>query len=222
MDRRSYHQHCGLAKALDVVGERWTLLIVRNLLLGPQRYSDLLRGLPGITTNLLAKRLREMQDLGLVEPVRAAAGGAASSYRLTTRGAALEPAVHALARWGWGLLGAPTKGDYRSFDFLMVALRRLYRGGVSLRAELVADGAPYRITLTESHADISRGDMPSPDLRVTGPTTALAQLFLDEAPLERIPSSIEIQGDQATLRALAGAFATPAVDARAATAKRTA
>jgi DNA-binding HxlR family transcriptional regulator len=219
MDRRSYHQHCGLAKALDIVGERWTLLIVRNLLLGPRRYSDLLRGLPGITTNLLAKRLREMHDLGLVEPVQAAGVGPASSYRLTPRGAALEPAVHALGRWGWALLGAPNKKDYRSFDFLMVALRRLYRGGVNLRAEIVADGAAYRIVLTENHADISRGDIPSPDLRVTGAVTALAQLFLDEAPLERIPSSIEVQGDPAALRTLVDAFAKPAADARASTAR---
>jgi DNA-binding HxlR family transcriptional regulator len=221
MDRRSYHQHCGLAKALDVVGERWTLLVVRNLLLGPQRYSDLLRGLPGITTNLLAKRLREMQALGLVEPVQVAGGGTASSYRLTARGAALEPAVHALARWGWAQMSAPAKGDYRSFDFLMVALRRLYRGGVSLRAELVADGVPYRIILTESHAEISRGDTPSHDLRVKGTATAMAQLFLDETPLGRVPSSIEIEGTLAMLRTLVGAFAKPAADARAAVAERT-
>ena len=219
MNRRSYHQHCGLAKALDVVGERWTLLIVRNLLLGPQRYSELMRGLPGITTNLLAKRLREMQDLGLVEAVQGASV-AQSSYRLTARGAALEPAVHALGRWGWALLVAPTRGDYRSFDFLMVALRRLYRGGVSLRAELVADGAPYRIVLTDNQADISRGDLPSPDLRVTGTTTALAQLFLDETPLERHPSSIDIQGDRSMLRTLVNAFASPAADARVAKAVR--
>jgi hypothetical protein len=188
--------------------------------LGPQRYSDLLRGLPGITTNLLAKRLREMQDLGLVEPVQTAGGGTASSYRLTPRGAALEPAVHALGRWGWALMESPTRGDYRSFDFLMVALRRLYRGGLSLRAELVADGVPFRIILTENHADISRGDIPSPDLRVTGTTVALAQLFLGETPLERIPSSIEIEGDRTLLRALLGAFASPAADARAAMAER--
>ena len=66
MARRSYDQYCGLARALDVVGERWTLLVIRNLLLGPQRYSDLLRGLPGITTNLLAKRLQEMEAMGLI------------------------------------------------------------------------------------------------------------------------------------------------------------
>jgi DNA-binding HxlR family transcriptional regulator len=71
MSRRSYAQYCGLAKALDVVGERWTLLVVRNLLLGPLRYSELLRGLPGITTNLLAKRLKEMEEHGLLERIRA-------------------------------------------------------------------------------------------------------------------------------------------------------
>src|SRR6478672_10521668 len=99
MARRSYDQYCGLARALDVLGERWTLLVVRNLLLGPLRYSELLRGLPGITTNLLAKRLREMEALGLVERIRSAGGSEAS--RLTESGATLEPAVHALGRWGW-------------------------------------------------------------------------------------------------------------------------
>src|SRR3954463_10844141 len=94
-NRRTYKQFCGLAKALDLVGERWTLLVVRNLLLGPLRYSDLLRGLPGITTNLLAKRLREMEREGLLERVRASGAGG-QLYRLSAIGAALEPAVHAL------------------------------------------------------------------------------------------------------------------------------
>src|ERR1051325_2704730 len=99
MDRRSYDQYVGLARALAVVGERWTLLIVRNLLLGSQRYSELLRALPGITTNLLAKRLQDMEELGLLERVGGESSGQA--YRLTTLGLALEPAVHALSRWGW-------------------------------------------------------------------------------------------------------------------------
>lgn len=222
MDRRSYRQYCAVAKALDIVGERWTLLVVRNLLLGPQRYSDLLRGLPGITTNLLAKRLRDMEELGLVESVQAAGGSSASSYRLTARGAALEPAVHALSRWGWELLRTPAKGDYRSFDFLLLALRWLYRGGADLRAELVADGAAYRIILTENTADISRGEVASPDLRITGTPAALAQLFLGETPLKNIATSIEIQGSQATLRTLVAAFAKPPAGGRATTAKHTA
>src|SRR5437763_2886555 len=136
MNRRSYKQFCGLAKALDIVGERWTLLIVRNLLLGSQRYSELLRGLPGITTNLLAKRLQDMEELGLIERVGRETAG--HSYRLTTLGASLEPAVHALSSWGWKTMTAP-KREFRSFDFLMVALRRRYRGARSLRCEIVAD-----------------------------------------------------------------------------------
>ena len=126
MARRSYDQYCGLARALDVLGERWTLLVVRNLLLGPQRYSELLRGLPGITTNLLAKRLREMEEQGLIER------GADDGYRLTPLGEALEPAIHALGRWGWQRMGKPTRRDRRNLDWLMVALRRRYLGGVTL------------------------------------------------------------------------------------------
>ena len=109
MSRRTYRQYCGLARALDLVGEGWTMLIVRNLLLGPLRYSALLNGLPGITTNLLAKRLREMEDAGLIERVRVSSGGDASTYRLTPSGAGLEPAVHALGSWGWQWMANPAR-----------------------------------------------------------------------------------------------------------------
>src|SRR5262245_33708055 len=130
-DRRSYNQYCGLAKSLDVVGERWTMLIVRNLLLGPLRYSDLLRGLPGITTNLLAKRLREMEEFGLIERVRGSSADAAQSYRLTALGAGLEPVLHAFGRWAWQWMEGPAKGEMRSIEWLLVVLRRRYRGDSS-------------------------------------------------------------------------------------------
>src|SRR3954447_24107788 len=96
--RRSYKQFCGVARALDVVGERWTLLIVRNLLLGPRRYSDLLRELPGITTNLLAKRLKEMEALGILAKVTGGSPHYGEAYALSSLGEALEPAVMELAR----------------------------------------------------------------------------------------------------------------------------
>ena len=111
MERRSYNQYCGLAKSLDVVGERWTMLVVRNLLLGPLRYSDLLRGLPGITTNLLAKRLKEMEEFGLIERIRAGSADGGHVYRLTALGAGLEPAVHALGHWAWTWMTPPEKGS---------------------------------------------------------------------------------------------------------------
>jgi DNA-binding HxlR family transcriptional regulator len=103
--RRKYQQFCGVARALDRVGERWTLLLARNLLLGPKRYGELIDGLPGITTNLLAKRLREMVALGLVEKRRS------DSYALTELGAALEPVIMELGRWGGRFLGSPEPGD---------------------------------------------------------------------------------------------------------------
>src|SRR3954466_14955886 len=120
MSRRSYGQYCGLAKALDVVGERWTLLVVRNLLLGPLRYSQLLRGLPGITTNLLAKRLQEMEEFGLIERTRDTPTDGAQSYRLTQLGAGLEPVVHALGRWAWSWMDAPASREQRSIEWLLI------------------------------------------------------------------------------------------------------
>ena len=100
---KSYQQYCSVARALDVVGDRWVLLIVRELLaLGPSRYSDLKRGLPGIATNLLAERLKVMEAEGLLERYEAPAPVGATLYQLTVRGRELQEVVHALARWGLG------------------------------------------------------------------------------------------------------------------------
>lgn len=205
-EKRSYHEYCGLAKALDVVGERWTLLVVRNLLLGPLRYSDLLRGLPGITTNLLAQRLREMEQVGIVERVGGASSDAARAYRLTPLGAGLEPAIHALGAWGWHRMGAPADDDFRSIEWLLVALRRRYRGGVRLRAELVADGVPYRIVLSDAGADISRGEASRPELRVRGTGLDIAPLFLGQWDRQAIPGTLQVDGSLFGLRLLVDAF----------------
>lgn len=204
MPRRSYDQYCGLARALDVLGERWTLLIVRNLLLGPQRYSDLLRGLPGITTNLLAKRLQEMEAEGLIE--RGDGVSDAAAYRLTGIGRELEPAVHALGRWGWRRMGKSTVRDRRSIEWLLVALRRRYRGDVTLSAELEADGSFYHMVLRRDRAEIGRGRVPAPDLRVRGKGTDIARLFLDGLPKDPDASSLEVNGNARQLRTLIRAF----------------
>jgi DNA-binding HxlR family transcriptional regulator len=205
MPRRSYDQYCGLARSLDVVGERWTLLVVRNLLLGPQRYSELLRGLPGITTNLLAKRLREMEAHGLIE--RDASDAASAAYRLTATGRALEPAIHARGRWGWGKMGKPRSADRRNIDWLLVALRRRYRGGVTLTATIEADGAPYHIVLRGARAEIGRGAAPASDVRVTGKGPDIARLFLDGLPGPDPLTVIDVEGDARLLPTLIGAFA---------------
>lgn len=206
MSKRSYEQYCGLARALDVVGERWTLLVVRNLLLGPLRYSDLLRGLPGITTNLLAKRLKEMEEQGLVERVRTAGEGG-QAYRLSEVGRALEPAIHALGRWGWRWMSQPGPGDHRSLEWLLVALRRRYRGGVTMTAEIVADEVPYTFRLSPAAADVSRGAASDAEVRAAGPGMAFARLFLVGWPETGVPDGIRVTaGGIGGLHALVEAF----------------
>src|SRR5437763_15979991 len=107
MTRRSYSQYCAVARGLDVIGDRWMLLIVRDLLLGPKRYTDLLDGLPGIGTNLLALRLREMEQAGLVERAVLPPPVGSAVYQLTAAGRALAPVMVSLGRWGARFLGEP-------------------------------------------------------------------------------------------------------------------
>ena len=101
---RSYRQTCGLARSLDLLGERWTLLVVRELLLGPKRFGDLQAALPGISTNLLSARLQSLVAAGIAEPVRLPPPASVAAYALTERGEGLRPAVEALAVWGFELL----------------------------------------------------------------------------------------------------------------------
>lgn len=104
--RRTYNQYCGLASALDVLGERWTLLIVRELLMGPRRYIDLLNDLPGLGTNLLAERLKSLVDKGVARQTHLPSGGARLAYELTEVGQELRPMVLGLAKWGMEFVGA--------------------------------------------------------------------------------------------------------------------
>src|SRR5450759_1201303 len=105
--RRTYGQFCPVARALDLLGERWTLLIVRELLTGPQRYSDLRDHLPGMWSNLLAQRLRDLDAAGLVQRRELPPPAARLVYELTEQGRALAPVVYELARWGLELLDEP-------------------------------------------------------------------------------------------------------------------
>src|SRR5436305_6279534 len=123
---RSYGQYCALARALDVVGDRWTLLIVRELALrGPSRYTDLRHGLPGIATNMQADRLREMEEAGIVQREDAPPPVATALFSLTERGEELMPALYALGRWGAPLMGG--RGDDEEFRsrWLKYPLERL-------------------------------------------------------------------------------------------------
>ncbi|WP_308798726.1 winged helix-turn-helix transcriptional regulator [Agromyces silvae] len=124
---RGFGQYSGVARAVERVGERWALLIVRDLLAGARRYSDLKAGLPRIPTNILSDRLKELQEAGVVRRVPTVRGG----YELTALGRALEPVVLELERWGWATLGSPAEGELLTADALAVALRAAFQADAS-------------------------------------------------------------------------------------------
>ena len=125
MASRSYGQYCGVTTAVELIGERWALLIVRDLLVGPRRYTDLKQGLPKIPTNILSTRLKELQEGGVVRRVPLLHCGLV--YELTPYGRELEPVVLALGRWGFAQMGEPGEGDVVTADSLTMALRTAFR-----------------------------------------------------------------------------------------------
>ncbi|MGY6021273.1 winged helix-turn-helix transcriptional regulator [Streptomyces spinosirectus] len=135
--RRSYDQYCSAARALDLVGDRWTLLIVRELLAGPRRYTDLHADLPGVSTDVLASRLKDMERDGLATRRRLPPPGAAYVYELTSRGRELLPVLQALGKWGEAELGERRPTDaLRAHWFALPLLRALEgQGLVEVRLE---------------------------------------------------------------------------------------
>ncbi|GAA4423897.1 winged helix-turn-helix transcriptional regulator [Georgenia halophila] len=123
MAGRSYGQYCGVGTALELVGERWALLIVRDLLVGPRRYGDLKRGLERIPTNVLAARLKELQEGGVVRRVPLPTARSGIVYELTPFGRGLEDVILALGRWGFTAMGEPAEGDVVTSDSMTMAFR---------------------------------------------------------------------------------------------------
>lgn len=145
---RSYGQYCSVAKALDVVGDRWTLLIIRELLLqGGCRYTDLVHGLPGIASNLLSERLKELEDHGLVRREAAAPPVATTLYHLTDAGRDLEPALVALGRWGARFMPEPTGDEVFRSHWLAFPVSEFLR-------DSEPDGPPATI-------EVRTGDQPA-------------------------------------------------------------
>ena len=138
MTSRSYDQFCGVARALDLVGERWALLIVRDLILGPKRFTDLRRGLPGIGTNVLAARLRELERSGVVARRTLPPPAASAVYELTEYGRALEGPLLALGRWGAMSMGQRQPGQTLRSEWFGVALKAFFRpeAAADLQAEI--------------------------------------------------------------------------------------
>lgn len=168
MAGRSYGQFEGLARALDLVGERWTLLVVRELLLGPQRYTDLLEDLPGIGTNLLAARLKMLKREGLVAVRTLPPPAGSTVYELTARGRELEQPLIALARWGTQFMEEPSEDDVLRPGWGVLAMRATFRPeaarGVRETYELRIDGDLFHIVVDDGTMQARQGPATRPDL----------------------------------------------------------
>jgi DNA-binding HxlR family transcriptional regulator len=205
---RSYGQFCGVAKSLDVIGDRWTLLIVRELLVrGPSRYTDLRLGLPGIATNLLADRLRELEEAGLVRQKMSSAPAPAPVYVLTPHGEALETVIAALGRWAAPILETPSKDDVFLPHWLVLPAR-LYltdraRHKPPLRIE-VRDG-DERVTIEAANGSVTArvGPADKPHVVIIGPSRLAWQLLVGKIDLAHArKAGLEFDGNPAALKRL--------------------
>jgi DNA-binding HxlR family transcriptional regulator len=205
---RSYGQYCSVAKALDVIGDRWSLLIIRELLLqGPCRYTDLRNGLPGIATNLLAERLRELEAAGLIRREEAAPPVATTLFHLTEAGAGLEAALEALGAWGIGYMVQPADGDeFRSHWFAFPVALFLHDSdpdGPPLSIALRPGGRPAVVEISGGKVRTRLGEAASPDLILEGsPRLILGLLSAHLTPAEARERGLTISGDPIVLRRL--------------------
>jgi len=213
--KRSYDQFCAVARGLDLVGERWTLLIVRDLLVGPKRYTDLLAGLPGIGSNLLAERLRSLEGLGLLERVTLPPPSGSTVYRLTASGASLEPVVFALGRWGHQFLGAPRSTDAFLPDPYFLSLRASFKpeaaAGRTETYEFHVGDRVFEVRVADRTATTRDGPASGPHVVITADAPTLYALRRHElSPALALSSGrVQLDGDRAALQRFVDMFGWP-------------
>jgi DNA-binding HxlR family transcriptional regulator len=202
---RDYEQYCGLATGLDVIGEKWTLLLIRELLLGPKRFTDLVDGLPGIPPSLLSARLKDLQSAGVISREVLPPPAASTVYRLTDAGKELKEALYALARWGARFGRKPRPNDAARPEWGVFALRCLFRPeaatGVHDVYELRLPAGTLRLTVDDGVLEIGGASGSKLDLVLTGEMpTLMAALMGRLTPEEAVQSGkLEIDGDPKAL-----------------------
>lgn len=207
MGRRRYHQYCPVARALDVVGERWTLLIARELLLGPRRFTDLADGLPGIGSSILTSRLMDLERSGLVTKRTLPPPAASVVYELTDLGRGLAPVLVALADWGMNLLGDPRDDDEVRSSWLVLGLAATAKPAVPVpdgTYELRVDDETFNVRSHDGHLQSAHGPAPNPQATVTLTAETLAAIGGGElqVPSRQADRLIAIEGDAAGARRL--------------------
>lgn len=198
---KRYDQYCPIAQTLGLVGERWTLLVVRELLYGPKRYTDLVDHLPGIGTNILAARLKELESAGLVEKKKLPPPWASTVYELTPAGRELRPVLHELARFGARLMGPPAP-DALDEGWLV--------GALELALSPLCRGSRIAFRIGDEEASlvdcvVTPGIVEGYDVLVETDATGFYHLFVD-----RKLDGVSIDGDVAALEQLLDGFAPSA------------
>lgn len=205
---RSYKQRCGIARALDLVGERWALLIVRELVLGPRRFTDLREGLPGIATNVLSQRLRQLERDGIVTRRRLPPPAASNVYELTEYGQELVPIMLALGRWGARSIGHETPEHKTQGRWFAVALQAFFDPGAAadITAKVALDFGDAQVTLRldQGRLEVVPGMDDEVGLTIAAdPETLVAYLSGAEV-------SFVAEGDRELLERLRDVFPFPA------------
>jgi DNA-binding HxlR family transcriptional regulator len=213
---KSYDQYCPTARALDVVGERWTLLIARDLLMGPKRYTDLRAGLPGIATDILTARLRTLEEAGYVRKRELPRPAPATVYELTERGRGLGLVVLALGQLGLAELGGPRSGEdvrgERIVTGLRVSFRRERFPDMNADYELTIDGEPFTVEVRKGWVETRLGTASGAEMRLRTDAGTLAGLLSGKiSPAEALDGGrAELEGERRALTRFLDAFAFPA------------
>ena len=212
--RRTYGDRCGIARALDLVGERWALLVVRELLLGPKRFTDLREGLPHVSPDVLSQRLRELEDADVLRRAKLPPPAGARVYELTERGRELEPVILALGRWGSGAPFPP--GDARlGPDSAVIALLTVFEpsvaGGVEASYELRLGEHPFRARVGGGRIEFARGAAEDPDAAIATDPGTLVNVLWHRRELEDAERAGElaIEGDRRAAKRFLSLFPIP-------------
>ena len=213
--KRTYGDPCGIARALDVIGERWALLVVRELLLGPKRFTDLRSGLPHVGPDVLAQRLRELEQAGVVRRGNLPPPAAARVYELSDWGRQLEPVVLGLGRWG---SQAPFPRDHTELgiDALVLALKTLFDSGrgdgrLGTTYELRLGEERFTVRVRKAGLDAARGPATDPVATITTEPAVLQQvLWHGRSWREAVRAGdLEISGDRGAAARFLGLFPLP-------------
>jgi DNA-binding HxlR family transcriptional regulator len=211
---KRYEQYCPMAHALDLVGDRWALLVIRELMHGPKRYTDLVDCLPGIGTNILAARLRDLEGHDIVARRILPPPAASKVYELTDYGRELDDILMALGRWGAQSMGQPDPDDIYTAGSLMMAMRSAYQAPsadsakpTSVNYELRVTDVVLSLTVRDGELGISDGPQADPDLVIETEHGFAALLMGQITPAEAIESgSVRVVGDPELLTEFANTF----------------